>query len=245
MINGRIKVWKLSDIDSNDGSCQPRNPEPRVMEGHTKSVFAMAARDDVLVTASGGQDKTVRVWHLERREQIHSVQYENLLKCQRLELTPTHLVAWYQSEAVIDRAFRSRGELVLWKLGDAGDGATAAEAAAAEDKFREMAYAGNVPFSRPLNGQRVKMGDVGELYSVVGYQSMILVYRHRDEGFQETSRIPLPVDHWLYLLKVFRSMLVKVVREGNIETINSLQDDILDILDISSGEFIYREIHYL
>ena len=239
MINGRIKVWKFSDIDSINGSS--RNPEPHVMEGHTKSVFAMAARDNVLVTASGGQDKTVRVWDLERREQIHSAQYENLLKCQRLELTPTHLVAFYMSEAVIDRAFRSRGELVLWKLGDGGS----EHRTAAAGKFRQMTYAGNVPFSRPLNGQRVKMGDVGELYSVVGYQSMILVYRHRDEGFQETSRIPLPVDHWLYLLKVFRSMMVKVVREGNFETINSLQDDILDILDISSGEFIYREINNL
>ena len=222
MINGRIKVWTLSDVNSNN-SPQPRNPEPHVIEGHTKSVFAMAARDNVLVTASGGQDKSVRIWDLESKEQIHSVQYENLLKCQRLELTSTHLVAWYMSEAVIDRAFRSRGELVLWN-------------------WSSMAYAGNMPFSA-LNGERVKMGDVGEQYSVVGYPSKILVYQHGDEGFSETRRFPLPVDHWLYLLKVFRSMLVTVVREGSVETIHSLQDDVVEVKDISSGQFIYRELH--
>ena len=234
MINGRIKVWALSDVNSND-SPRPNNPEPHVIEGHSKSVFAMAARDNVLVTASGGQDKTVRIWDLESREQIHSVQYENLLKCQRLELTSTHLVAWYMSEAVIDRAFRSRGELVLWKLGDNGGESST--------KFVEMAYAGNVPFSRPLNGERVKMGDVGEQYSVVGYPTQILVYRHGGEGgFSETRRVSLPPEHWLYLLKVFRSMLVTVVREGSVETIHSLQDDVVEVKDISSGQFIYREL---
>ena len=239
MINGRIKVWTLSDVNSNS-SPRPRNPEPHVIEGHTKSVFAMAARDNVLVTASGTQDKTVRIWDLESREQIHSVQYENLLKCQRLELTATHLVAWYMSEAVIDRAFRSRGELVLWKLGpDDDDGGGGGGSPA---KFAEMAYAGNVPFSRPLNGERVKMGDVGEQYSVVGYPTQILVYQHGDEGFSETRKIPLPTDHWLYLLKVFRSMLVTVVREGSVETIHSLQDDVVEVKDISSGDFIYREL---
>ena len=105
-----------------------------------------------------------------------------------------------------------------------------------------MAYAGNVPFSRPLNGERVKMGDVGEQYSVVGYPTQILVYQHGDEGFSETRKIPLPTDHWLYLLKVFRSMLVTVVREGSVETIHSLQDDVVEVKDISSGDFIYREL---
>jgi hypothetical protein len=226
MINGRIKVWMLSDFSVESHSDPP--PAPHIMEGHTKSIFAMAAKEDVLVTASGGQDKSLRMWDLRQRQQLHTMQYENLLKCQRLELTSTHLVAWYMSEAVIDRAFRSRGELVMWKLGSE-----------AEDKFLAMELAHNVPFSRPLNGERVKMGDVSDEFSVVGYPTQIIVYRN-EEHFSELRKIHLPENHWLYLLKVFRSMLLTVARKGSVETIHSLQDDSIDVTDIDRDEIIYR-----
>ena len=44
-----------------------------------------------------------------------------------------------------------------------------------EGRLSGLELADNLAFSRPLNGERVKMGEVCELYSVVGYPTQIKV----------------------------------------------------------------------
>ncbi len=73
----------------------------------------------------------------------------------------------------------------------------------------------------------------------------IHLYRNAERQFTELRRVGLPPDHWLYLLKVFRSMLVTVAREGladsmGSETVHSLRDDHVDVWDAEGGDRIYR-----
>ena len=253
MINGRVKIWDLpssSSTEEEEDVSLGKEPSS-ILEGHRKSVFAMSAKDDILVTASGGLDKSVRVWDLVRREQTHVVLYENALNCQKLEIGKGFVAMWYISEAVINRAFISRGELVMWRFGDAkemSDLSLADNAKVMSDvsladnamKMSDLSLADNAVFAKPSErGERVKFGDVSDQFSVVGYPTQVIVYENSVDGFVRLRSRRLEDNTWLYLLKVFRGLLLTVAREGAVETVHGLLDDEIVVSEARTGDVLY------
>ncbi len=71
----------------------------------------------MLVSASGGSDSSVRFWDLVTMSAVRQIALEcAATNCAALSLAESWLVAWYASEAVISRAHRPQGRLVMWNV---------------------------------------------------------------------------------------------------------------------------------
>ena len=215
MVNGRIKIWDMNASGSLEST------PPKVLEGHTKSVYSMSARENRLVSASGGADKTIRVWDLDAYAQIHSISYENALPCLKMELTKSQLILWYMSESR-----RSRGELVMFSYPEA------------EGDLTRLAYEQNAVFNEDARQNRVKLGDVSEQFSAVAYPTQIILFENREKEFFRIREMKLKENQWVYLMTVFRKMLLTVFREGE-ETLHGLIDDVVNVHDIRSNTVAY------
>lgn len=67
-------------------------------------------------------------------------------------------------------------------------------------------------FNADWNHERVNFGDVSSEFSVVAYPSQVLVYENRDHKFERLRHMRLAEKQWIYLLNVFRGMLLTVYR---------------------------------
>ena len=88
MLDGLIKLWSLSDVES-------RKPL-RLFVGHEESVSCLDARDQVLV--SGSMDRSVRVWSLETANLLRVLRSEGS-PVERIKLLSDRLLWWSRSGA--------------------------------------------------------------------------------------------------------------------------------------------------
>ncbi len=71
--DGRYYAWGMASDDSGIYLCDAKTYEVRELRGHTESVWSVAWSPDGQRLASGGIDKTVRIWNVSTGETLRSL----------------------------------------------------------------------------------------------------------------------------------------------------------------------------
>jgi WD40 repeat protein len=77
--DGRIALWDVSALEgvvggSGDGGASVALPPLAALSGHVGPIAALAAAPDRPILASGGADRTVRVWDARRRDALATLE---------------------------------------------------------------------------------------------------------------------------------------------------------------------------